>query len=103
MIQIDETKSEKKQIREKRLKDVSRLKKLLKTGVVEFSYKKKDGTVRKAKGTLKDTLIPETDREDDRKKNLNKDVLCYWDLKKDDWRCFIKTNLIDIKEDKEKK
>ena len=100
---LDEKKSEKQQIREKRAKDLSRLKKLLKTGVVEFSYKKKDGSVRKAKGTLKDELLPETDKDDERKKNLSKDCFYYYDLKRDDFRCFLKDNFIEIKERKDKK
>ena len=103
IIRLDEKKSEKQQIREKRAKDLSRLKKLLKAGVVEFSYKKKDGSVRKAKGTLKDELLPETDKDDERKKNLSKDCFYYYDLKRDDFRCFLKDNFIEIKERKNKK
>jgi hypothetical protein len=103
IIRLDEKKSEKQQIREKRAKDLSRLKKLLKAGVVEFSYKKKDGSVRKAKGTLKDELLPETDKDDERKKNLSKDCFYYYDLKRDDFRCFLKDNFIEIKDRKDKK
>lgn len=103
IIQLDEKKSEKQQIREKKSKDLARLKKLLKNGVVEFSYKKKDGSVRKAKGTLKDELLPETDRDDERKKNLSKECFYYFDLKRDDFRCFLRDNFIEIKEKKDKK
>ena len=99
----DEKKSEKQQIREKRSKDLAKLKRLLKNGVVEFSYKKKDGSVRKAKGTLKDELLPETDRDDERKKNLSKECFYYFDLKRDDFRCFIRDNFLEIKEKKDKK
>lgn len=98
IIRLDEKKSEKQQIRKNRAKDLSRLKKLLKAGVVEFSYKKKDGSVRKAKGTLKDELLPETDKDDERKKNLSKDCFYYYDLKRDDFRCFLKDNFIEINE-----
>ena len=100
---LDEKKSEKQQIREKRSKDLAKLKRLLKNGVVEFSYKKKDGSVRKAKGTLKDELLPETDRDDERKKNLSKECFYYFDLKRDDFRCFIRDNFLEIKERKDKK
>lgn len=99
---LDEKKSEKKQIREKRSKDLARLKRLLKNGVVEFSYKKKDGSLRKAKGTLKDELLPETDKDDERKRNLSKDCFYYFDLKKDDYRCFIRDNFVEIKDTKDK-
>ena len=76
--------------------ELQRLRRLLKKGVVEFMYQKIDGTERKARGTLKPSLIPEIDRGDDRIKNTNKDVLNYWDLKKDDWRCMRKDNFIKI-------
>ena len=100
---LDEKKSEKQQIREKKSKDLAKLKRLLKNGVVEFSYKKKDGSVRKAKGTLKDELLPETDRDDERKKNLSKECFYYFDLKRDDFRCFIRDNFLEIKEKKDRK
>ena len=99
---LDKKKSEKKQIREKRSKDLARLKRLLKNGVVEFSYKKKDGSLRKAKGTLKDELLPETDKDDERKRNLSKDCFYYFDLKKDDYRCFLRDNFVEIKDTKDK-
>lgn len=99
---LDEKKSEKKQIREKRSKDLTRLKRLLKNGVVEFSYKKKDGSLRKAKGTLKDELLPETDKDDERKRNLSKECFYYFDLKKDDYRCFLRDNFVEIKDTKDK-
>ena len=99
---LDEKKSEKKQIREKRSKDLARLKRLLKNGVVELSYKKKDGSLRKAKGTLKDELLPETDKDDERKRNLSKDCFYYFDLKKDDYRCFLRDNFVEIKDTKDK-
>lgn len=99
---LDEKKSEKKQIRDKRSKDLARLKRLLKNGVVEFSYKKKDGSLRKAKGTLKDELLPETDKDDERKRNLSKDCFYYFDLKKDDYRCFLRDNFVEIKDTKDK-
>lgn len=100
MLQLDETKSEKKQIREKKRKDIARLRKLMKSGVVDFSYKKKDGRLRKAKGTLNTNLIPETDSDDKRLKSTNTDCFTYYDLKRDDWRTFIKDNFIEIKETK---
>lgn len=86
--------------RSKKTKELSRLKRLLKSGIVEFSYKKKDGSLRKAKGTLKDELLPETDKDDERKKNLSKDCFYYYDLKRDDYRCFLRDNFIEIKDNK---
>ena len=41
--------------------------------------------------------------DDERKKNLSKDCFYYYDLKRDDFRCFLKDNFIEIKERKDKK
>lgn len=82
--------------------ELKELRKLLRAGDVKFQYKKKDGTKRNAHGTLKDSLIPETSRDDDRKTKTSDDVFYYYDLKREDWRCFIKDNFIKIKEDKKK-
>ena len=101
MIHLDEKKSEKYQIKQKHLRDAARLKRLLRQGVVEFTYKKLDGSLRKAKGTLKPSLLPETDENDDRRKNTNDDCLIYFDLVRNDYRQFRKENLRDIKEKKE--
>lgn len=99
---IYEGESEKKQLREKRSKELAKLRRKLKAGVVEFTYKKKDGSLRKAKGTLKDSLLPETDKEDERKKNLSKECFYYFDLDRDDWRAFRRDLFVEVKEKKEK-
>jgi len=83
---------------ERRKQTVADLKRELKKGIVTFWYTKKDGTKRRARGTLKDSLIPKEDAEDDRKDNTTKGVLNYYDLDKDDWRCMIKDNFIRYKE-----
>ena len=85
------------------MENLAELKKKLHEGVVEFTYVKKDGSERKAKGTLKDELLPETDRDDERKKNLSKECFYYFDLKRDDFRCFLRDNFIEIKEKKDRK
>jgi hypothetical protein len=100
---IYEGESEKKQLREKRNKELSQLRRLLKNGVVEFKYKKKDGSTRKARGTLKASLLPETDKDDERTKNTSKDCFYYYDLDKSDYRAFLRDNYKGlIKEKKEK-
>ena len=96
---MDEDKSKEKE--EQLKKDLSELRKLLKKGEVRFTYKKKDGTVRNAKGTLKKSLIPEISQVDDRMTKKSDDVFYYYDLSREDWRCFIKTNFKKIKQDKD--
>ena len=87
----------------KKNQTVADLKRELKKGVVTFWYTKKDGSKRKAKGTLKDSMIPKEDKDDDRRDNLSKDCLYYYDLDKDDWRCMLKVNFIKYKENKSDK
>lgn len=97
MIHLDEKKSEKYQIRQKHLKDATRLKRLLRKGVVKFTYKKLDGSLRKARGTLKPSLLPETDANDDRQ-TQKRGYCTYYDLGVSDWRMFKSENIIDIKD-----
>ncbi len=71
---------------------------LLKEGIVEFEFIKKDGTVRSAKGTLEPSLLPPPKPEGDsevaapRKKNEN--VFVYYDLEKNAFRSFVKASFL---------
>lgn len=87
-----------KEVTKKRKSELSKLKRLLKRGVVSFVYKKKNGHTRIARGTLKVSLIPKDDRADDRlNKSTNDDVFNYYDLGREDWRAFLKKNFVEIK------
>lgn len=69
-----------------------KLKAALKTKVVEFYFKKGDGSIRQAFGTLLDSRVPKT-------KNTKKtadNCQAYFDTEKSEWRCFKKCNLARI-------
>ena len=69
-----------------------KLKAILSKKVVEFYFKKTDGTLRQAFGTLMGSRIPKI-------KGVKKTVdTCqvYFDTEKDEWRCFKKCNLIKL-------
>ena len=80
---------------------LAELRKLLKQGVVRFKYKKKDGSIRKANGTLKKSLIPESDKDKGSRDDFPKDCFGYYDIDRDDWRMFLKDNFIGILSKKE--
>lgn len=82
---------------------LSVLRNMLKKGMVKFEYKKKDGTIRKAEGTLNKSLIPEIDKEEGAETDFPKECFGYYDLKKDDWRMFLRDNFIGILIEKNKK
>lgn len=70
---------------------------LLKEGIVEFEFIKKDGTVRSAKGTLEPSLLPPAKPAGDsevapRKKNDS--VFVYYDMEKNSFRSFVKTSFL---------
>lgn len=76
---------------------VSRLLKNLHEGIVEFTYKKKDGSTRKARGTLIEDLLPEK-AKDSKRSSTNTDVcIYYFDLDSDGWRACRKENLISVR------
>ncbi|MGN0227641.1 MAG: SH3 beta-barrel fold-containing protein [Paludibacteraceae bacterium] len=69
-----------------------RLRKKLKNGIVEFSYSKQDGSLRDAKGTLLELLIPEDKKPkgdmSDGAAKPNYKSIAYFDLDKQEWRAF---------------
>lgn len=62
-------------------------------GIVRFYYRKVDGTIREAFGTLSDAIVPPT-LGTERKKNDT--VQTYFDTERQEWRCFKVANLIKI-------
>lgn len=82
-----------------------RLVALMKQGIVEFIFKKKStGELRKAKGTLKRTLIPpEFQRKRGRPKKRPEDLVIYYDVDKQDIRSFKDYLLKTIKKSKVQK
>lgn len=69
-----------------------KLKAALKVKIVEFYFKKTDGTLRQAFGTLLSDRVPETKGT----KKTADNCQVYFDTEKEEWRCFKKCNLIKI-------
>lgn len=71
---------------------IFRLIQRMRSSVVQFSYEKINGTLRKAKGTLRDVsvLVKGTGRSDDGR------TVKYYDIEADGWRSFKIENLITI-------
>lgn len=61
--------------------------KSLEEGTTYFLYQKKDGHLRGAKGTRTEGHYSE-------EWDKSRDVVTYWDLRKDDYRCFKDGNLL---------
>ena len=70
------------------------LKDLLKKSVVEFKFKKTDGSERILKGTLASDIVPVYEKKTERKKRENDNVLAVWDIEKDEFRSFRINSLI---------
>lgn len=68
-----------------------KLKAALAKGITKFYFKKVDGTLREAYGTLKTELLP-NHTESNRKANPT--IQVYFDTEKQEWRCFKKANLV---------
>ena len=69
-----------------------KLRALLSKKIVEFYFKKTDGTLRQAFGTLMNDRIPETKGI----KKMADSCQVYFDTEKEEWRCFKKCNLVRI-------
>lgn len=69
-----------------------KLKKAMKKGIVRFYFRKVDGTIREAYGTLKESLLPST--MSGRKHNPT--VQVYYDTEKESWRSYKIANLVNL-------
>ena len=71
----------------------------LASGVYRFSYLKKDGTVREARGTLDFARIPEDQLPKGSESSLvNGSVVNYFDIEKAAWRSFRLDNFVGFVE-----
>ncbi|MCD7898883.1 MAG: SH3 beta-barrel fold-containing protein [Bacteroides sp.] len=70
-----------------------KLKTNMKKGIAGFSYRKVDGSVKVAFGTLDKSLTPDW-RPGSRKRKINNAVQIYYDVETASWRSFRKTNLL---------
>jgi len=67
---------------------------LLKQGVVEFTFEKKDGSIRDAMATLHDSHLPLKDQDEEAqakaaaKRANNPGLVTFWDIEADGWRSF---------------
>lgn len=73
---------------------VFKLKAAMAKGIVRFYFRKVDGTIREAYGTLKAELMPEVKGEDNRRKNDT--VQVYFDTEKQEFRCFKLANIVTL-------
>lgn len=78
--------------------ELSRLRMMMRDGEVKFKYEKKDGSIRTARGTTKNDLIPDDHRSESKKRKSTDTILAYFDLDKEEWRCFRKENFLGIVE-----
>lgn len=72
------------------MKDIATL---LTERVVRFSFRKNDGTIRKAVGTLMKSMTPQTKGGG---RPTPEHLQLYFDVEKKAWRSFNKNNLIEI-------
>ena len=71
-----------------------RLKMAMKNRIVRFYFRKIDGSVREAWGTLSESIVPAINGGSGRKQNDT--IQTYFDTEKMDWRCYKKANLLSI-------
>ena len=69
----------------------------LKNGIVIVRFKKKDGTERNMKCTLKESFVPNYEKKSDRVKAVNEEVCSVFDLDKSEWRSFRYDSVISVR------
>lgn len=86
-----------------KMNTIEDLKKQMRNGVVEFSYKKKDGSTRLAKGTLNFDVMGEENQPKTGVDYDSNDTTRYFDVDSNGWRSFKNDNFIEIILDNESK
>ena len=72
-----------------------RFRQMLRKSIMIFSYYKKDSSIREARGTLSELIIPRDIVARIKGQNEpNFSVITYWDIDAHDWRCFRITDFI---------
>ena len=66
----------------------------MKQKIVRFYFRKIDGSVREAWGTLSESIVPAINGGSGRKQNDT--IQTYFDTEKGEFRCFKKANLLSI-------
>ena len=75
--------------------DLQEFSEMLRNGIVEFEFVKKDGTVRQAKGTLVAEHLPAPKADSDAPARKTKEnVLVYFDMEKQSFRSFVKSSFV---------
>lgn len=69
-----------------------KFKKIAATKIIRFYFRKVDGSIREAFGTLREDLLPQTSGTPFK----GHDCQVYYDTEKQEWRCFKKQNLLSI-------
>ena len=65
---------------------------------VKFSYKKKNGEIRTATGTLNVNVMGEDNAPSGKLDSYNEDTIRYYDLNSEGWRSFLVENFIEFLE-----
>ena len=65
-----------------------RLKSQMRDDVVRFAFRKLDGTVREAVGTLLPSIVPSYKRRTDRAHTPNFSTQAYYDMDRQSFRCY---------------
>lgn len=73
-----------------------KLKESMRNGVVEFTYLKKDGSERVAKGTLNSKIMGEDNVPKGTMDYASDSTTRYFDVNSNGWRSFSNTNLVSI-------
>ena len=76
--------------------DLQEFSEMLRNGIVDFEFVKKDGTIRQAKGTLvaEHLPAPKASDSDAPARKTNENVLVYFDMDKQSFRSFVKSSFV---------
>ena len=69
---------------------------MLQNGIVNVKFTKADGSERLMKCTLAEGIVKPHEKETDREKAANNNIISVWDVEKDAWRSFRLDTVLEI-------
>ena len=81
-----------------KISELDDLREQLHTRIVRFSYRKMDGSLREAIGTLKPSVLDKLSANTKPRRHTSgrSDCIVYYDLDREDWRCFCPENFVSM-------
>lgn len=69
---------------------------MLRNGIINITFTKKDGSERTMKCTLVESMVKPYEKKTDKVKEVDENIVAVWDIEKEAWRSFRYDSVINV-------